>query len=734
MYVGMEVKAATATSGDYEYEVNEDGNSVTILRYKGNGGNVVIPSEIDGKKVTSIGNNSYSTSREAFEECKNLTSVEIPNSITFIGGEAFKACTRLTSIEIPESVTYIMDNAFENCSGLTSIKVAEGNTTYNSSGDCNAIIRVNTLVVGCKNTVIPSGITAIGRYAFSGRSGLEKLQIPNGVKYVYDNAFSGCVDLTDIEIPDSIELIGKNAFNNCNSLTSIKIPENVKDINNGAFSGCSGLINIKVSEKNLKYDSRKNCNAIIETENNIIMVGCKNTIIPDSVTGIGEFAFYNCINLTDIEIPNNVINIGDSAFSKCNSLTSIEIPDSVTDIGSGTFSGCSNLTSVRISQNLTDIKNSIFYDCSSLTSVQIPNGVTNIGAWAFGNCSSLTNVNIPESVIRIDDYAFYCMECPYGLTSIRIPSSVTNIGEVAVGFYDPPDYDGKGAEKIPGFIIYGESGSEAENYAKVNGFDFNKSSGNTDISERNIAKAEVTLSQNSYTYDGWAKTPAVTVKLNGKTLKANKDYMVIYSNNIDIGTAKVIIVGKGDYMGNKTVNFTIVKATAGADSPINCKKTVYKVVYGAKPFTINASSKSRLSFTSSNPKVAVVNKNTGKLSIKGTGIATIIITAGKESVKVTVKVSPKKQSLKSAKAAKGRKLSVKWAKDKSATGYQVQVSTDKNFKKVAKQKNVTKNACTFKKLKAGKRYYVRVRSYKKSGMETLYGAWSKAKQSDKIKK
>lgn len=249
----------------------------------------------------------------------------------------------------------------------------------------------------------------------------------------------------------------------------------------------------------------------------------------------------------------------------------------------------------------------------------------------------------------------------------------------------------------------------------------------------NISYAVITLSQNSYTYDGSAKKPSVTVNLNGKTLRLNTDYIVAYSKNINIGTAKVTIVGKGNYTGNKTVNFAIVKAAAGADTPITCKKTSYKVAYGAKPFKINAASKGTLSFTSSNPEIAAVDRNTGKVTIKGTGVVTITVTAGINSVKLTVKVTPKKQSLKSAKAAKGRKLNIKWADTKHVTGYQVQVSTDKNFKKIVKQKNVTNNAYTFTKLKAGKKYYVRVRSYKRFGIETLYGAWSNVKRSNKIK-
>lgn len=327
------------------------------------------------------------------------------------------------------------------------------------------------------------------------------------------------------------------------------------------------------------------------------------------------------------------------------------------------------------------------------------------------------------------------MSCK-NLKSIRIPSSVISIGNGALGYYYTEDGNAARYLKISDFIIHGVNGSAAETYAKDNGFAFQAVSDNNPPqggdSKIDISKASIALSKSSYAYDGWQKKPAVTVKLNGKTLKADKDYMVIYSSNIDIGTAKVVIIGKGKYTGNKTVNFTIVKATDKPDSSITCKKTLYEFTYGKKAFKVNASSTGKLAFTSSNSKVVTVDKNTGNAVVKGTGVAIITVKTGNKSVHVTIKVSPKKASLKSATTAKGRKLAVKWAKDKNATGYQLQISYNKNFKKIVKQKKVSKNSCTLTKLKAGKKYYVRVRSYKKSGKETLYGVWSNVKRSGKI--
>ncbi len=194
------------------------------------------------------------------------------------------------------------------------------------------------------------------------------------------------------EVTYSVTSIENYAFDYCSSLTSVTIPNSVTSIGYGVFRDCCSLISINVVEGNIKYDSRENCNAIIETSSNSLIAGCKYSKIPNSVTCIGNEAFEFCSGLTSITIPEGVTSIEKSAFRYCVGLTAITIPGSVTNMGGSAFSYCKGLTSITILNGVTRIGIRAFEFCSSLTSITIPESVTSIDYSAFANCSSLTSV------------------------------------------------------------------------------------------------------------------------------------------------------------------------------------------------------------------------------------------------------------------------------------------------------------------------------------------------------
>ncbi len=622
---------------------NENGFDIkdgVLTKYTGTATEVVIPDN-----VTSIG-------ATAFYKHEEITSITIPESVTSIQNNAFSYCSGLTSITIPASVTSIEIGTFSGCSALTSIKVAEGNPNYDSRENCNAIIdkESNTLVQGCMNTTIPEGVVTIA-----------------------DVAFSGCIGLESITIPASVTEIGTNVFFGCNNLASIK-----------------------VEKGNLKYDSRENCNAIIETKSNTLLHGFKNTMFPASVTSIGNNAFSGCSGLENITIPTSITAIGSEAFLSCSNLRSITLPPNITNIGYHMFANCSALESITIPPNATNIGYYAFYRCTGLTSINIPGSVTNIESGAFAGCSALesitipasvTNVGqeegsvfrgcvglasitveegnpkydsrencnaiidkktntlvygckntvIPESVAHIAAIAF--VECR-GLTSIIIPKGVEDIGGFA--FEDCSNLTsitipssvtaiGQGAfwNHSKELTIYGTAGSYADTYAKQNNIKFSPITEEPPqpqpqpAEKKTITAKDATITPTSYTYNGKAKKPAVTVKVDGTTLKNGTDYTVSYKNNINAGTAKAIITGKGNYQGTVTKTFTITIR----------KGTSHTV--GAYKYQVTASGKVTLTGTQNKKATKVKVPKTVKIGGKNFKVTALGKNAFRKNTKIT---------------------------------------------------------------------------------------------------
>ena len=320
----------------YVFETKD--NASYLAGYVGNDTELTLPEDYEGKSyqigvyaflrcndltsinipesVTNIGD-------YAFYECTSLTASNIPEGVTSIGYAAFYNCTGLTAINIPKGVTSIGNYAFSGCSSLTAINVEEGNEVYDSRNGCSAIIETNsnTLIQGCSTTIIPEGVTSIGGRAFEGCSSLTAINIPEGVTSIGERAFYRCSGLTTITIPESMTSIGERPFVGCNSLTTIHISNLEAWCKISFEDNTSNPFNIA---KKLYLNGK------LVTE----------LVIPEGVTSIGEYAFYNLSSLTAITIPESVTSIGNEAFKHCSSITAITCKAiSPPSASSSTFSG-----------------------------------------------------------------------------------------------------------------------------------------------------------------------------------------------------------------------------------------------------------------------------------------------------------------------------------------------------------------------------------------------------------
>ena len=540
------VLPAVTASADYwgvwQYKILNDGTVEIIGFSDDNATSIDIPATLNGYTVTSIGV-SYGGDQwswhSGFENCRKLTSITIPDSVTSIGDGAFFNCESLTSIAIPNSVTSIGDGAFEYCESLTSV-------------------------------TIPDSVTYIGEYAFGGdrdgfwygTSNLTSVKIGNGVTYIGEGAFEYCRKLTSVIMGNSLEIIDNNAFYDCESLKSITIPDSVTSIGEGAFSSCERLSSI---------------------------------IIPPNVTSIGGSAFEDCSGLTSVVMPKNITSIEESTFSGCtNKNLKIYLLGGITDIGYDAFSGVVGKVYVRdtsiidaLPSTLTPILLNDYGDCGDdtmwfldsngvitilgsgsmndylndnsntapwydynedITSVVIEKNITNIGDYAFYSCSNLSKITIPDSVTSIGNSAFEGCE---SLTSVTIPNNVTSIGENPF----------QGCENL---IIKCYQGSYSEQYAKENNIDYELIDNNSNTPNNPTKPNQTVRPVNK------AKTPSTTkvntpkpTKVKSVKLTAKKKKLNVKWKKISGATGYEVMYAKNNKFtkGKKTVKVKKNKVT-----------------------------------------------------------------------------------------------------------------------------------------------------------------------------
>ena len=476
---------------------------------------------------------------EAFKDCKSLETVSLPNSLERIYPFAFRN-SNISSISIPAGVKYISEDVFDGCNNLSTITVSNGNTKYDSRDNCNALIETatNTILRGSSSTIIPNTVTTIGARAFEGTT-LKRIVIPEGVTLIGDGAFCDCKSLETVSLPNSLERICSIAFSS-SKISSIYIPAGVKDISESAFFQCENLSTITVSNENTKYDSRDNCNALIETATNTLLQGSSSTVIPNSVTAIGGRAFQRS-NIAEMVIPNSVTAIEAYTFQG-SKIAKIVIPESVKKIGQLAFLDCNSLTTVVCkSKSVIDISgvppffplsNAILYvPAESVEAYKVANG------WSrFSNIQPLPFVDIN---ITAAGKTTYCSSNALDFTNVEGVKAYLALGfspSTGVVFLTR-------VNKIPagvGFMIFGKEGQYEVPFCE------------TDITYANLmvgTKSETTVAS---TADG--KTNYVLANgadgvmfylANDAVVPANKAYLSIPSSVINT-PAKVIRLGFED--------------------------------------------------------------------------------------------------------------------------------------------------------------------------------------------
>ena len=548
---------------------------------------------------------------QAFYGCKNLSSVTLSKGLVDLQQQAFGECTKLTSITIPKSLERSSDGiyggAFDH-SGLATVKFEDGVKMIPNYLFADA----TTL----ETIVIPDSVTSIGVYSFANCSALKNITIPYSVTEIDAQAFYKCTSLKTIAIPDSIKTLDDGTFFGCNSLSNIKFPSLITEIGSGMCDGCTSLVTVEMGDKvtSIGDNAFQNCTSLKnitlspETEyiNSNAFSNCdslESIVIPDKVTVIYHNAFSDCDKLLSVTLSKALKQIGESAFNNCDSLTAIKIPDSVETIGERAFYGCEKLADVNMGNGVSKLYSEAFRLCPALTKIVLSNNLTSIPEYAFADCTKLTDVTIYPGVTEIATNAFSYpakttmrgLKGSYaetyandrGMTFETITSVDASMLTVKFkndydGYEAAPSYTYTGKPFKPDVKVYlGSYELTAGTDYKIVSYKNNTKIGTATCTIQGLGTYTGTttgsftiapiplpgyswyysLEYSNYDYTGKEIRPAVTCE----GLTEGIDFTVSYKDNINAGTAQVIITGIGNYSGTYTLEFTINPVTICTD-------------------------------------------------------------------------------------------------------------------------------------------------------------------------
>ena len=548
---------------------------------------------------------------QAFYGCKNLSSVTLSKGLVDLQQQAFGECTKLTSITIPKSLERSSDGiyggAFDH-SGLATVKFEDGVKMIPNYLFADA----TTL----ETIVIPDSVTSIGVYSFANCSALKNITIPYSVTEIGAQAFYKCTSLKTIAIPDSIKTLDDGTFFGCNSLSNIKFPSLITEIGSGMCDGCTSLVTVEMGDKvtSIGDNAFQNCTSLKnitlspETEyiNSNAFSNCdslESIVIPDKVTVIYHNAFSDCDKLLSVTLSKALKQIGESAFNNCDSLTAIKIPDSVETIGERAFYGCEKLADVNMGNGVSKLYSEAFRLCPALTKIVLSNNLTSIPEYAFADCTKLTDVTIYPGVTEIATNAFSYpakttmrgLKGSYaetyandrGMTFETITSVDASMLTVKFkndydGYEAAPSYTYTGKPFKPHVKVYlGSYELTAGTDYKIVSYKNNTKIGTATCTIQGLGTYTGTttgsftiapiplpgyswyysLEYSNYDYTGKEIRPAVTCE----GLTEGIDFTVSYKDNINAGTAQVIITGIGNYSGTYTLEFTINPVTICTD-------------------------------------------------------------------------------------------------------------------------------------------------------------------------